>query len=903
VWLARVPLKVLPFTVQFVATAVLFAQQPAVERTLEEATSDLTEGRITAAENRVDGILKGHPADLRAIILKGAVLDAQQRYKDAESYYQRALKLAPNSAQVLNNVANHYLASGDRDPARKFYMMTVAIDPHHANANLQLAQISVDDKQGRQALIYLSRLADSAKTDSATTLLHARALALSGQCSEAAPLLRSLEDQAGASPSLYFSAGMAYAQCKLYEEAEKSFSRVLDAEPTNFDVLYNLGLAAFQAGHSDRARGVLETALKHRPEDPDCLYALAQVYLKQERPVDAAALLAKAQKVAPGRADVVLFLAQITARLEFFKDAAAKYDEYLKLKPGDDVARRERGFALACANQFKSARSDLEWYVHKHARDAVGFYELAVAKALEDRGGALQDLDHALTLDPDLSQARYARALLNIEEEKPAAAAEDLQAFIKQKPDDYCALAHLGQAYLALDRADEAANVLKRAVDLAPDARLALVHYRRALVKLGRAEKARAILLRLKQSGMIDEAHRPQAGLIEYLSLSPADRRTRYLANLRRNVATNPGDAKWKVRLGRELLAEGNAAEGLNVFREIKSASSEPTLLAASGRILLEFEQYDLALEFLKTVVTADPSLSAARLDLAIVLFHLQTPQFALSELDQTPVADRKGDYYLLRAQLLDSLGKMQEAVDALNRGIRAAPTRPGLYLQAAGFLLKHKLYHEALDLLDQASRILPDDRELLLAHAVTLELLQRGVDAQKLLTKLQARWPEWDRPYLLNGILLEIQLKSAEARQMLETAIALGANTPEVYYYQALAITHAAPNDLQSAQNAIAHALALTSKDPYIFLLAGKISLAKKDYGKAIEFLLEATHLQPTLIPAHYALRDAYKALGDEQKSAAELGEIKRIARENPADDQNPFSMQNFLFAVRPPG
>ena len=146
---------------------------------------------------------------------------------------------------------------------------------------------------------------------------------------------------------------------------------------------------------------------------------------------------------------------------------------------------------------------------------------------------------------------------------------------------------------------------------------------------------------------------------------------------------------------------------------------------------------------------------------------------------------------------------------------------------------------------------------------------------------------------------MLEIQLKSAEARQTLETAIALGANTPEAYYYQALAITHAAPDDLDAAQNAIAHALALTSKDPYVYLLAGKIALTKKDYSTAIGRLLEATRLQPTLVPAHYALRDAYKAVGEDQKSAAELDEIKRIANDNPADDKNPFSAQDFLFSV----
>ena len=870
---------------------------------LDEAAAAYEHGRTAEAGQMLDSILKDHPADLRALILKGAVLDTLQRYGEAESYYQRALKLAPGSAQVLNNVANHYLAGGNRSKARELYQKALAIDPRHENANLQLAQMSVEEKQGGQALAYLNHLGASTNADPATILLRARALALIGQCSGVAQLLWKLDGQGNAGPTLYFSTGMAFAECKQYDQAEKSFSRALDADPADFDILYNLGQAALRAGHADRATSVLETALRQRPEDTDCLYALSQAYLKQDRPVDAAALLARAQKQSPGRADVVLLLAQVSARLEFYRDSAAAYDEYLKLKPGDDVARRERGFVLACANQFKSALGDLEWYAGRHPRDATGFYELAIAQAFEDRGKAVQSLNRALALDPGLIQARYSRALLNIEEEKPAAAIEDLRLFLKRKPDDYHALAHLGKAYLALDRPGDAAGVLKRALDLAPNEPLVLVQYRRALVKLGKTQEAALILSKLKQSGPSAAGPKPQAGLIDYLSLPPADQRARYLDNLRRNAAANPGDVQWKVRLGRELLAEGKTAEGLDVFRELKSASSDPGLLSACGRILLEFEQYPLAGEFLETALGSDPSLSAARLDLAIVLFHLESPQAALAELDRTPAANRQGDYYLLRAQLLDALGKIPEAADALNRGIQAAPTRPGLYLQAAGFLLKHKLYDKALSLLEQASRILPDNRDLLLTQVVTLAVIPRDEEAQKLLAKMQARWPEWDRPYLLNGIILEIQLKSAEARQMLETAVALGANTPEAYYYQALAITHTDPNDLEGAHNAIAHALALTAKDPYIFLLAGKISLARKEYPAAIEQLRQATHLLPTLIPAHYALHDAYKAVGEEQKSAEELGAVQRIADENAASDQSPFPMEDFVFTVGPPG
>jgi tetratricopeptide (TPR) repeat protein len=868
---------------------------------LDEAAAAFEQGRTAEAGQKLDLFLKDHPADLRALILKGAVLDTLQRYGEAESYYLRAQKLAPESAQVLNNAANHYLASGDLKRARELYLKAIVIEPRHVNANLQLAQLSVDQKHGVEALGYLNRLGDAVNSDAGALLLRARALALTGQCSAATNILSGLEARADAGPSLFFSTGMAFTDCKQYEHAESAFSRALDADPRDFAVLYNLGLAALGAGHAARATTVLETARNVHPNDVDCLYALSQANLKQERPLDAARLLTQAQKLAPDRADVLLLLAQVSYHLEFYEDAAAAYTRYLERKPNDDAARRERGMALACANQPASALADLEWYVRKHPSDAMGFYELGVAEHFADRGKAFRALDRALALDPSMVQAHYTRAVLNIEDEKPAAAIEDLRLVLARDPANYRVLVHLGQAYLGADRAKDAAEVLKRAVDLAPGQPAALIQYRKALEKLGRTDEAAAVLLSLKQADSAAEFRKPQSGLIDYLSLPSAQQRARYLENLRKYSASNPEDPRWKIRLGRELLADGKISEAQDVFRSLQAAVSDPEMLARCGRTLLEFEQYVQAREFLEMALAAAPAMNAARLDLAIVLFHLQNAATALDELDKTPVAGRQGDYYLLRAQLLDAQGKMQEAAEALNLGIRASPARPALYLQASGFLLKHKLYEKALALLEQASKILPDDRDLLLAQAVTLAVTPRDEDAQKLLANIQARWPEWDRPYLLNGMILEIQLKSAEALPLLDTAIALGANTPEAFYYQALAITHVRPDDLEGANQAISRAVALTSNDPYISLLAGKISLARKDYQGAVRQLARATELLPSLIPAHYALRDAYQALGDQQKSAAELEAIQHVADENAASDKSPFPVEDFVFRVRP--
>jgi tetratricopeptide (TPR) repeat protein len=880
--------------------SVLFAQQGRTPM-LVEATQAYQQGKTAEAEQILTTILKKQPDEPEALLLMGMVLDAEQRYPDAESYYRRVLRIATASAQLFNNVGNHYLASGDRKRARDMYLKAIAADTHHVNANLQLAQMSVEDRQGQQALTYLSHVNGNATSEPGVLLLRARALAMCGRCAEANEILKNVG--ASNSAAFQFSAGMALAECKSYTAAEESFSLALEADPQNFEVLYNLGLAALRAGHAERAESVLQTALGIRPNDPDLLYALAQATLKRERPVQAVALLAKAQKGAADRADTVLLLAQVLAQLEFYEDSADAYSRYLRLRPDDDAARRERGFDFARAHELQRALPDLQWYVARHPQDAVGYFELAMAEVFQNRAKAHDLLNRAIGLDPKLRSARYFRAVLNIEDGNAAQAISDLQFFLEAEPENFHALAHLGQAYLAIGRANEAVGVLERARNIAPDSPLVLVQYQHALEMLGRKQEAAAVLTHLEQCGKQGEDPTTRTGLMNYLNLSPADQQARYLATLRENNAADPGNMRVKISLARTLFSEGKQKEGLEIIDHLKPTDLDAALKAECGRILLDYQLFGEARNYLKAAMADTSALSATRLDLAIAIFHLDGPVAALQELDKTPAGDRNGDYYLERAQILDAQGKVPEAAAALNQGMRAAPTRADLYYQAASFLLKHKLYKEAESLLEQASRVQPDNRELLLAHAVTLNLLRRNSDSDKLLDRIQARWPEWNRVYLLKGILLEIALKSAEARQTLETAIALGANTPEAYYYQALAIMHSNPPDLIAAQNAIEHAIALTSRDPYIYLQAGKISLARKEYPAAVANLLEATRLEPTLIPAHYGLRHAYSALGDEQKSLAEMETIKRIANETGGfDEESRFAAEDFLFTVRPP-
>ena len=76
---------------------------------------------------------------------------------------------------------------------------------------------------------------------------------------------------------LSLSMGVVLAGMGQYARAERFFSRAVEADPNDFQAVYDLGLAASQAGHDERARPVLQKALELQPQNADVMYDLAAV--------------------------------------------------------------------------------------------------------------------------------------------------------------------------------------------------------------------------------------------------------------------------------------------------------------------------------------------------------------------------------------------------------------------------------------------------------------------------------------------------------------------------------------------------------------------------------------------------------------------------------------------------
>jgi len=702
---------------------------------------------------------------------QAAQLDAEQKCGEAERFYQQALAQGPPSQALLNNLGNHYLLCGDAEKARTYFERLLKLNPRHVNANLQLARVATDRHQGTRALEYLALVDDS---QPATRMLRAEALHWAGKTAPARAMLDGVQKEAEADPRLEYLYGLTCARIGAYDRAVAAFNAVLVQHPDDFDVLFNLGRAAARAKLYDRALRALEVAAKLEPGNADALMELAGVNAALEDYARAIYVLAQAKQLAPQRPEISLAMAHAAQAGEYYGDAALAYDEYLRLKPDDDTARRDR--ALVCGfTETRQAEGlkELTGYIQKHPGDPLGYHDLAQLTWRDHPQQALDALTTAVRLDPRLAAAQVDLGWLLNRLGRTADAIPHFQRAIEINPRDARALDQLGAAYISLDRAADAAKVLRQAAAISPEDGEIQMHLGRALMESGHDEEARQILDKF-QSTHPRRVRGPwrQPAMIESASLPAAERSKREIERLRKDAAVHPDDPELQLRLASLLLADGQIDAAEAEFRVLLTRNADSRTWQQAGSFLLGFERYPLARDFLERAAAGNP---ASNLDLAIAVFFLDGPAKALSILEQVPAQQRSGDYLLLKAKILDAAGQSGESEKVLEQGLQLSISRPQIAREAGLLLVRHDRKELALEFLTKTAGSDPD---LLLTRAMVLALTERNNAAEQALNEIESQWPEWDRPYVVHGVLLE-KAGRREAAQKLQTAIALGSQDP----------------------------------------------------------------------------------------------------------------------------
>jgi Flp pilus assembly protein TadD len=111
------------------------------------------------AEETLRLALRKHPSDSRALGLLGVILDAQNRFEEAERCYRRALPQAPTSAPLHNNLRNYYLVRGlpDRERAAQVFEAALRQRPDDVDCLAGLARVHLQQGKDDRAAACLVR--------------------------------------------------------------------------------------------------------------------------------------------------------------------------------------------------------------------------------------------------------------------------------------------------------------------------------------------------------------------------------------------------------------------------------------------------------------------------------------------------------------------------------------------------------------------------------------------------------------------------------------------------------------------------------------------------------------------------------------------------------------------------
>jgi len=169
-----------------------------------------------------------------------------------------------DSLVVMGNVWNRY---GDAAAALKFWQKAVAMNPNRADVYEIMGWLAIKKGQFEDAIVqYQKALAIQPRLPGAHSNL-AHALMILGRLDEA---MEALEKEIQISPNssfAYFLLGQAYLQQKEYEKAKENYEAAIKIDPGYENAYYGLATVCAQLGDSDMAKAYSEKFKKLRAEE------------------------------------------------------------------------------------------------------------------------------------------------------------------------------------------------------------------------------------------------------------------------------------------------------------------------------------------------------------------------------------------------------------------------------------------------------------------------------------------------------------------------------------------------------------------------------------------------------------------------------------------------------------
>lgn len=446
--------------------AILPAQQTAQEhasRGLELARTDLA-----AAESELREAARLSPGNAVYLSDLASILRMQKRPAEAVGYYRKALKADAGNAAVRRNLALALWDCGDLRAAGEELQALLKTQAGDRLAILMLGMVEQDLGQHARAVTLLESVHDLVKQRPESVSALVQACYQSGRKEQAR---RSVDLLLAGEPRdprpLFDSARQAFAAGD-FDISERLLQRIISAGFLSGPVYNLLGRCFWKTGRLKAGGEAFDQAIQLEPSNEENYLDLIRMLASRNEWRPALEAAQKAAVKFPGSGPLLEVKGLAESMLLLTEDSIASYNRALKIDPRSARANLGLAAALWAAGSVEEATAAFERGIREFPGDALHYQEygrlqLSLAKggdaAAESRAVAM--FEKAIAVDSSLSEAHYELGNLAMNKGRIPAALNHLERARKLEPDLSKIRYALSRAYRRAGRSAEAAEELR----------------------------------------------------------------------------------------------------------------------------------------------------------------------------------------------------------------------------------------------------------------------------------------------------------------------------------------------------------------------------------------------------------------------------------------------------------
>ena len=642
------------------------------------------------AEREFRATLRSYPANRDANYSLGLLLLARNDARDAITYFSR---VQPQSPEVLFNLAQAYLASGQKEKGLELAQSLSQQVKDDVRAHFSLGLLLAKQKQ-YSAASHEFEIANAQKPDTFEILYNlARVDIKLGNQEKALEVLGQALKLSPNSPETLYLIALNHADEGKDLDALDLLVKAHKLAPRNTDVIFLLARLSMKQGFYTDAIPLLEEGLKVDPRRPDLLAALGECYFMTGKIDKVQETFQTLLQVDPSSRSYA-FLGVTYRHLGRFAEAEKYLRQGLKLDPHDVTCLYNLGYIASRQGQYERGEQLLKQALEVNPKYVEALLELGNVKMRQRQfAEAVPLLRQCAQLDPHPAPVYYRLATAERNLHQTEAADRDLKIFQTLSKDPAPQPQPFEHLYDYLGERADLSPQQKNLTDIEQLEREVKIHsgqpqnyylLAEAYLKVGRVEEARQAIAQLDQLSQGDFRTTVGVGVL----LARYHRYAEAIARFEQALQSNPNSDEVWYNLADADFRKRDYAAALTAAQHVSPEGQKDTSYQALlADILAHLGQYDEAIKLLDQQIAANPDQAQAYLSLALVDLRAGNISGARATLQQGLTRTPDDGELLWGMGVLSVIeGQTGKAQQYLEKSVDLLPEWPGSYSALGAF-------------------------------------------------------------------------------------------------------------------------------------------------------------------------------------------------------------------------